>query len=188
MLYLSLCPANSYLKKNHMNQSNVPKNLDWLWMIEFCPDFHILLGHVTFHPPKMHRAVASKWLPEKYSNYNYNQYLTICPKQLWCLCLLQVPKCFVLIIIVCTRPKIYLHIVAVTKILCETIRWFAFSKIVFLCRHKSFWRVKFFGWLKRILTGKKHFGTCKRTRHKSLIPWGPNSNSNPNPKWILMWM
>ena len=28
-----------------------------------------------------------------------------------------------------SRPKIYLHIVAVTNILCQTKRWFAFSKI-----------------------------------------------------------
>ena len=54
------------------------------------------------------------------------------------LVLLQVPKCFGLVQNFCARPKICLHIVAVTNILCETKRWFAFSKIVFLCRHKSF--------------------------------------------------
>jgi hypothetical protein len=31
----------------------------------------------------------------------------------------------------CARPKIYLHILAVTKILCQTKRLFAFSKIGF---------------------------------------------------------
>ena len=45
---------------------------------------------------------------------------------------------FGLVQIFCARPKINLHIVAVTKILCQTKRRFAFSKIGFLCRHKSF--------------------------------------------------
>ena len=40
--------------------------------------------------------------------------------------------------IFCTRPKIYLHIVAVTKILCQTKRWFAFSKIGFCAGTKVF--------------------------------------------------
>ena len=29
--------------------------------------------------------------------------------------------------------------------------------------------VKFLGWLKKIWTGTKHFGTCKRTRHQCLL-------------------
>ena len=44
-----------------------------------------------------------------------------------CLVLLQVQKCFGLVQIFCAWPKIYLHIVAVTIILCQTKRWFAFS-------------------------------------------------------------
>ena len=36
------------------------------------------------------------------------------------LVLLQVPKCFEVVQIFCARPKIYLHIVAVTNILCQT--------------------------------------------------------------------
>ena len=36
-----------------------------------------------------------------------------------CLVLLQVPKCFVVVQIFCDRPKTYLHIVAVTNILCQ---------------------------------------------------------------------
>ena len=71
----------------------------------------------------------------------------------WCLVLLQVPKCFVLIQIFCARPKIYLHIVAVTNILCQTKRWFAFSKIVFCTCTKVFEEalnaVKFWGWFKK---------------------------------------
>ena len=38
------------------------------------------------------------------------------------LCLLQVPKCFGLVQIFCARAKNYIHIVAVTNILCQTIR------------------------------------------------------------------
>ena len=39
-----------------------------------------------------------------------------------CLVLSQVPKCFGQVQIFCARPKIYLHIVAVTNILCQTKR------------------------------------------------------------------
>ena len=70
-----------------------------------------------------------------------------------CLVLLQVPKCFVLVQIFCARPKIYLHIVAVTNILRQTKRWFAFSKIGFCAGTKVFEEalnaVKFLGWLKK---------------------------------------
>ena len=38
----------------------------------------------------------------------------------------------------CVRPKIYLHIVAVTNILRQTKRQFAFSKIVFCASTKVF--------------------------------------------------
>ena len=38
------------------------------------------------------------------------------------LVLLQVPKCFVQVQIFCAKPKMYLHIVAVTNILCQTKR------------------------------------------------------------------
>ena len=48
----------------------------------------------------------------------------------------------------------YLHIVAVTIILCQTKRWFAFSKIVFCAGTKVFEdalnAVKFLGWLKNL--------------------------------------
>ena len=65
-------------------------------------------------------------------------------------------------------------IVAVTNILCQTKRWFAFSKNWFLCRHKSFWRgtkcSQIFVLAQKIWTSTKHFGTCKRTRHYSSGP------------------
>ena len=73
--------------------------------------------------------------------------------------------------IFCARPKIYLHIVAVTNILCQTKIWFAFSKIGFCAGTKVFEEalnaVKFFEPAQKIWIGTKHFGTCKRTRHKS---------------------
>ena len=47
----------------------------------------------------------------------------------------------------------YLHIVAVTNILCQTKRWFAFSKIGFCAGTKVFEEalnaVNFLGWLKK---------------------------------------
>ena len=69
-----------------------------------------------------------------------------------CLVLLQVPKCFGLVQFYCARPKIYLHIVAVTKILWQTKRWFVFSKIGFCASTNVFEEglnaVKFLGWHK----------------------------------------
>ena len=82
-----------------------------------------------------------------------------------CLVLLQVPKCFVLVQIFCTRPNIYLHIVAVTNILCQTKRWFAFSKIDFCASTKGFEEalkaVKFLGWLKRFGLAQNILGPVK---------------------------
>jgi hypothetical protein len=69
----------------------------------------------------------------------------------------------------CARPKIYLHIVVVTNILSQTKRWFAFSKIGFCAGTKGFEEaLNAAGLAQKNLTGTKHFGTCKRTRHKPL--------------------
>ena len=61
--------------------------------------------------------------------------------------------------IFCARPKIYLHIVAVTNILCQTKRLFAFIKIGFCAGTKVFEEalnaVKFLGWLKKFGPQKK---------------------------------
>ena len=69
-----------------------------------------------------------------------------------CLGLWQVPKCFGLVHMSCARSKIYLHIVPVTNILCQTKRWFAFSKIGFCAGTKVFEEslnaVKVLGWHK----------------------------------------
>ena len=63
-----------------------------------------------------------------------------------CLVLVQVPKYF------CVRPKIHLQIVPVTNILCQSKRWFEFSKIGFCASTKFFEEalnaVKFVDWLK----------------------------------------
>ena len=64
-------------------------------------------------------------------------------RDVFCLVLLQVPKCFGLVQVFCARPKIYLHIVAVTNILCQTKKWFEFSKIGFWASKKVFEEANF---------------------------------------------
>ena len=97
-----------------------------------------------------------------------------------CLVLLQVPKCFELVQIVCARPKIYLHVVAVTKFLCQTKRWFAFSNIVFCASTNEFNfttmipQVELFSFffLEEINNPKKPFWnqlTIKTTRHNLIF-------------------
>ena len=65
----------------------------------------------------------------------------------------------------CARPKIYLHIVAVTKILCQTKRQFAFSKIGFCAGNKVFEEalntVKFFGCLQKFGPAQNILGPVK---------------------------
>ena len=70
---------------------------------------------------------------------------------------------------VCAGPnflrQIYLHIVAVTNILYQTRRWFAFSKIGFCASTKAFEEalnaVKFLGWLKKFGPAKNILGPVK---------------------------
>ena len=75
-----------------------------------------------------------------------------CLKFSLCLVLKQVPKCFVPVQIFCVGPNIYLHIVPVTNIFCQTIRWFAFNKIGFCAGTKVFEgalnAIKFLEWHK----------------------------------------
>ena len=75
------------------------------------------------------------------------------------------PKCFALVPIFGARTKIYLNIVAVTKILCQTKRWFAFSKISFCAGTKVFEvalnAVKFLGWLKKFGLAQNILGPVK---------------------------
>ena len=57
----------------------------------------------------------------------------------FCLVLLQVPKCFVLVQIFWASPKnLFTYCASVTNILCQTKRWFAFSKIGFCGGTKGF--------------------------------------------------
>ena len=56
-------------------------------------------------------------------------------QEIVCFVLLQIPKCFGLVQIFCSRPMIYLDIVAVTKIMCQT-NFKASSKN--LDQHKTF--------------------------------------------------
>ena len=70
-----------------------------------------------------------------------------------CLVRLHGAKYFVPVQIFCVGPKIYLHIVPVTTILCQTRRWFECSKIAFFACTKVFEEalnaVKFLSWLKK---------------------------------------
>ena len=82
-----------------------------------------------------------------------------------CLVFLQVLKCFGPVQFFCARPKIYLHIVAVTNISCQTKRWFAFSKIGFCAGTKGFEKalnaVKFLGWLQKFGPAQNILGPVK---------------------------
>ena len=65
----------------------------------------------------------------------------------------------------CARTKIYLQIVVVTKFLCQTKRWFAFSKIGFCADTKVFEEalnaVKFLGRLKKFGQAQNILGPVK---------------------------
>ena len=56
---------------------------------------------------------------------------------------------------------------AVTKILCQTKRWFAFSKIVFCVGTKVFEEVKFLGWLKKFGPAQNILGPVKGQDYKT---------------------
>ena len=75
----------------------------------------------------------------------------------------------------CARPKIYLHIVVVTNILCQTKRWFAFSKIGFCAGTKVFEEalnaVKFLGWLKKFGPAQNILGPVKGQGINPPNPW-----------------
>ena len=85
---------------------------------------------------------------------------------LLCLVLLQVPKCFVHVQIFWASPKIWLHLVLLQKLLCRHKNQFYWMQIIFLsgtiCKYVFVLALK-------IWTSPKHFGTCKRKRHKNLV-------------------
>ena len=87
-------------------------------------------------------------------------------------CLLQVPKCFVLVQTFCTRPKNELHLVLLQKILCRLNNWIYWMELMF-------WSCTKFGTCticksilaltQKIWTIPKSFATCRRIRHRSIF-------------------
>ena len=90
---------------------------------EFFKNFSRILTRKVAEVAYWYFSQISKWVKTSCLFWDIQSYL--------CLFLLQVPKCFVPVQIFCVVPKIYLHIVPVTNILCQNKRWFAFSKIGF---------------------------------------------------------
>ena len=95
--------------------------------------------------------------------------------------------------IFCVGPKIYLHIVPVTNILCQTKRWFAFSNIVFCAGTKVFEEalnaVKFLGWLTKFGPAQNILQPVKGQGTKKHISNGGTFNLDHNPKrahWTLI--
>ena len=117
----------------------------------------------TFFPSCNNMYISTTYLLSQLKSlYPVRPYLRLLNYE--CLVLLQVTKCFVLVQTFCVEPKIYLRIVPVTNIFCQTIlhsvRLVFVMAQVFLKRlqvESIFW------------TSSKHFGTCKRTRHKCLL-------------------
>ena len=79
------------------------------------------------------------------------------------------PKKFWSFLYFCARPKIDLCIVLVINLLCQTKRWFTFSKFGFCASTKFFEpalnAIQFLVYSKTF-TSTKYFRTCRRTRHK----------------------
>ena len=133
-------------------------------------EFWFYLHHFIWQPNNAHK-LASQLLNfetrSENSKTNFNVLANFLTNFLLflCLVLLQVPKCFGLVQIFCARQKIYLHIVAVTNILCQTKRWFAFSKIGFCANTKVFEEVLnavlFLGWLKKFGPAQNILGPVK---------------------------
>ena len=78
------------------------------------------------------------------------------------------PICHTWYTLFCARPKIDLHIVPVTNLLCQTKRSFTFSKG--FCASTKFFEpalnaIQFLVYSKTF-TSTKHFRTCRRTWHK----------------------
>ena len=69
----------------------------------------------------------------------------------FCLVLLQVPKCFVPVQIFWASPKIWLHLVPLQKLLCRHENQFYWMRIIFLSGTKCLWLAqyvnKILGWL-----------------------------------------
>ena len=154
----------------HKGFSTVAKTLELLWnmkpirlekLLNFCQTNLLRLTNIIAYKQNMKQPLIGlnfftreiAWLIPFFNNVWIFYRIQTWVRGDLCLVLLQVPKCFGLVQIFCARPKIYLHIVAVTNILCQTKRWFAFSKIGFCAGTKVFEEalnaVKFLGWLKK---------------------------------------
>ena len=100
----------------------------------------------------------------------YIQRRTLSGKGGLCLVLLQVLKYFVPVQMFWASPNIWLHLVILQKLLCQQIKQFYWMQIITLsgtkCMLLAQYVNKFFCPTQTIWTGTKHFGTCKRTRHK----------------------
>ena len=94
--------------------------------------------------PKLYRELRTNWAQFQKIKCYKNQSLIKKFGGSLCLVLLQVPKWFGLVQIFCAKPKIYLHIVAVTKIFKEALN-----------------AVKFLGWLKKFGPAQTILGPVK---------------------------
>ena len=95
-------------------------------------------------------------------------------------------------------PKIYLHIVAVTNILCQPKKGFAFNIIGFCASTKVFGEalnaVKFFGWVKKFGPAQNILGAVKGKGIRAYCPniyiqcHRPADRIDGNNKlWQVMW-
>ena len=71
--------------------------------------------------------------------------------------------------------KKFIYILCQSQKFCATQKNYLHSVKLFFCWHKRFWRgtkcSQMFELTQKIWTGTKHFGTCKRTRHKINRNW-----------------
>ena len=139
----------------HKGFSTVAKTLELLWnmkpirlekLLNFCQTNLLRLTNIIAYKQNMKQPLIGlnfftreiAWLIPFFNNVWIFYRIQTWVRGDLCLVLLQVPKCFGLVQIFHARPKIYLHIVAVTNILCQTKRWFAFSEIGFCACKKVF--------------------------------------------------
>ena len=83
-----------------------------------------------------------------------------------CLVLLQVPKTFVTVQIFWARPKVWLHLVTLQKLLCWHKNGIYSMKIIFWCGSRCLWPAQY---VCQVLVWHKKFGTG--TICKSILFW-----------------
>ena len=77
---------------------------------------------------------------------------------LLCLVLLQVPKCFLVVQIFWTSPKIWLHLVPLQKLLCQHKKQFYWMQIIFWSGAKCLWLSQY---VNKFLVRHKKFGLAQ---------------------------